>query len=439
MTQFLHIAERILNRPLLLTPDKAQVILSVITNRSSLPVASRFEGEPIARDEEGRVIGKPYSVTQNGIAIISILGSLVNRGAWIGAQSGLISYEGLAHQIKTAMNDDKVQSIVLDIQSPGGEAVGCFELAAQVRQLSLKKKVIAVVNGMACSAAYAIASAANEIVTTETGICGSIGVVLLHTDFSRQLDLNGITPTLIHAGEHKADGNSLEPLTDTVKADLQAEVDMFYGLFLKHVAKGRGNRLTIAAAKRTEARTFIGEAAVEAGLADRLGTFDSVIDELSRAKALVSAKTKQIRTGSKLMDDENNAALSGEVPQADKQMSLEAHIQALAKARQEGEAMGEKKAMSRIEAITSADGIKGNAKRLVAALELACQSPTMKASSVVNFVASNIASEPSSATLANRLAADSSANDKIFNGVASPNTSAPLTAIAQQINGGKHA
>ncbi|UXN05252.1 S49 family peptidase [Bartonella sp. HY761] len=438
MTQFLHIAERILNRPLLLTPDKAQVILSVITNRSGLPVASRFEGEPIARDEEGRVIGKPYSVTQNNIAIISILGSLVNRGAWIGAQSGLISYEGLAHQIKTAMNDDKVQSVVLDIQSPGGEAVGCFELVSQVRQLSLKKKVIAVVNGMACSAAYAIASAASEIVTTETGVCGSIGVVLLHTDFSRQLDLNGITPTLIHAGEHKADGNSLQPLTDTVKADLQAEVDMLYGLFLKHVAKGRGSRLTIAAAKRTEARTFIGEAAIEAGLADRLGTFDTVIDELSRIKTVNPAKAHQVQKGRNLMDDQTNPTLSSGA-QADNQMSLEAHNQALAKARQEGEAMGEKKAMSRIEAITSADGIKGNTKRLVAALELACQSPTMEASAVVNFIASNIGMEASSASLANRLAADNSTNDKLFSAAASSATSAPLTAIAQQINGGKHA
>ena len=439
MTQLMHIAERVLNRPLLLTPDKAQVVLSVITNRSNLPVASRFEGEPIARDEEGRLTGKPYSMTQNGIAIISILGSLVNRGAWIGAQSGLISYEGLTHQVKTAMSDDNVQSVVLDIQSPGGEAVGCFELAAQVRQLAAKKKVIAVVNGMACSAVYAIAAAASEIVTTETGICGSIGVVLLHTDFSRQLDLNGIKPTIIHAGAHKADANSLEPLTDTVKADLQAEVDVLYGMFLKHVAKGRGNRLTIAAAKRTEARTFIGEAAVTAGLADRLGTFDSVIDELSRAKALGLAKPKQIRTGSKLMDDQNNAALSGEVLQADNQMSLEAHNQALAQARQEGEAAGEKKAMSRIEAITSADGIKGNAKRLAAALELAYQSPTMEASAVVNFVASNIGMEASSASLINRLAADNSTNDKLFSSAASPATSAPLTAIAQQVNGVKHA
>ncbi|RWF97659.1 MAG: S49 family peptidase, partial [Mesorhizobium sp.] len=103
--------------------------------------------------------------------------------------------------------DPAVRSVILDMHSPGGEAVGAFETAALVRDLAARKRTVAVVNGMAASAMYAIASGANEIVTTETGIAGSIGVVLLHADFSRQLDRDGITPTLIHAGAHKVDAN----------------------------------------------------------------------------------------------------------------------------------------------------------------------------------------------------------------------------------------
>src|SRR5690606_28979829 len=145
------------------------------------------------------------------------------------------------------------------LHSPGGEAVGAFEMAARVRELRSKKRTVAVVNGMACSAAYALASGASEIVTTETGISGSIGVVLLHADVSRQLDREGITPTLIHAGSHKVDGNPFEPLTAEVRDDLQAEVNGFYDGFLTTVALGRGKRLTADAARATEARTKMGK------------------------------------------------------------------------------------------------------------------------------------------------------------------------------------
>jgi signal peptide peptidase SppA len=274
-----HLADRVLNRPLLISPDKAQVILSVLSGRIGInsPEASRFEGDN--RDRAGPP--KPYNIS-NGVGIITITGSLVKRGAWVGAYSGLTSYEGIEHQLKTALADPAVKSILLDLHSPGGEAVGAFETAAIVRQVAAAKRVLAVVNGMAASAAYAIASGANDIIVTETGVAGSIGVVMLHADFSRQLDREGITPTLIHAGAHKVDGNPFEPLPDAVRADLQAEVDAFYDAFLATVAKGRGSRMTADTARQTEARTFIGKAAVAAGLADRVGTFESALAELTR-------------------------------------------------------------------------------------------------------------------------------------------------------------
>jgi signal peptide peptidase SppA len=221
----------------------------------------------------------------------------------VGASSGLTSYEGISHQLKTAAADPAVQSIVLDLHSPGGEAVGAFEAAALVRQIAAQKRTIAVVNGMAASAAYAIASGANDIIVTETGVAGSIGVVMLHADFSRQLDREGVTPTLIHAGAHKVDGNPFEPLPDAVRTDLQAEVDAFYDSFLATVAKGRGSRLTAAAARKTEARTFIGKAAVAAGLADRVGTFETALAELTRARG--QAQPQNRRTS---MDHDLSAA-----------------------------------------------------------------------------------------------------------------------------------
>lgn len=386
MTSLIHIADRVLNRPLLVTRDKAQVILSVLAGRIGVnsPEASRFEGTSVVEDESGARRAVPYRITREGVGIITVTGSLVNRGTWIGASSGLTSYEGIGHQLKTAAADPAVKAVILDLHSPGGEAVGAFETAALVRDLAAKKRTIAVVNGMAASAAYAIASGANEIVTTETGVSGSIGVVLLHADFSRHLDREGITPTLIHAGAHKVDGNPFEPLSADVREDLQAEVNAFYDAFLATVAKGRGNRLSAAAARKTEARTFIGKAAVDAGVADRVGSFESVLAELSRATTPNGGRsTSQTRRASM---SENSGAPAAEVAG----ISRAEHEAAVKSAADAARADGAKAATDRLAAALGADGIKGDAARMSAALELAVKSPSMSAEDVAAFVVANV-------------------------------------------------
>ena len=315
MSILLQIAERALNRPLMVHPDKLPIILGVLDGRIPLsapaewkaaaldridglpeearatmlgpnPTASRFVGSSTDEDPvTGRRSALPYRRTREGVAVIPVIGSLINRGAWLGSYSGETSYEGLTYQVQHAADDPRTIAILLDIDSPGGEAVGCFECAAVIRTASTKKPVTAVVNGMAASAAYALASAASMIVVTETGVAGSIGVVMLHGDYSRALDKAGITPTLIFAGAHKVDGHPFAPLPDGVKADLQNEVDQFYSLFVRSVAEGRSG-LTEKQIRATEARTYIGRSAVDAGLADEVGTFSTALAGLvSRASA----------------------------------------------------------------------------------------------------------------------------------------------------------
>ncbi|BCM19244.1 S49 family peptidase [Mesorhizobium sp. J8] len=395
MSSLIHIADRVLNRPLLITRDKAEVILSVLAGRIGVnaPDASRFEGSSVVEDESGARRAVPYRVTRDGVGIITITGSLVNRGAWVGASSGLTSYEGIGFQLKSAAADPAVRSVILDMHSPGGEAVGAFETAALVRDLAAKKLAVAVVNGMAASAMYAIASGATEIVTTETGISGSIGVVLLHADFSRQLDREGITPTLIHAGAHKVDGNPFEPLSDAVREDLQAEVDAFYGAFLTTVAKGRGSRLTAAAARKTEARTFIGKAAVDAGVADRVGSFETVLAELSRASTPKGGRSTS-QKGSTSMSETTGAPAATEVAG----ISKADHDKAVAEAEKKGHAAGSAEAGKRLATALGAEGIKGDGTRMAAALELAAKSPDMSGEDVAAFVVANVgASKPAEA------------------------------------------
>jgi signal peptide peptidase SppA len=383
MTSLIHIADRVLNRPLMILPDKLALIATVLEGRIGIdasefkekdfeamlregPSASRFVGDAERVDPNNPRSQIKYTVS-NGVAIINVLGSLVNRGAWLGAASGMTSYEGLAFQIEDAGRNPKVKSIILDIDSPGGEAVGAFEIADKVRSVAKSKNVTAVVNGMAASAAYAIASAASTIVSTGSGVSGSIGVVLMHADYSGHLQQKGIRPTLIHAGAHKVDGHPYEPLPDSVRADLQAEVDQFYSLFVSGVAKGRKGRMTEKAVRGTEARTYIGEAALEAGLVDAIGSFDTVLADLTKSGTVrINPKPK----GTKMTDettytqaqlDAAVASARAEATAAAKVDSDKAVATATAAAMEAGRKDGATAERERIKGILGCEEAKGRA------------------------------------------------------------------------------
>jgi signal peptide peptidase SppA len=357
MNELLHIADRVLNRPLLIHPVKAEVILHVLEGRLPLdgaplaplsPDANRFLGSNARQDGRWGV-----NKAEAGVAMIPIIGSLVNRGGWIGANSGMTSYEGLSAQLREAASDPEVRAVVLDIDSPGGEATGMFALASQVRALSAVKPVTAFVNDMAASAAYGIASAADEIVVSPTSVVGSIGVVLTHFDRSAQMEKAGVKPTLIYAGRHKVDGNPFGPLSDAVQADLQAEVMRYYEQFVALVAAGRSN-LTEESIRATEARTYIGRDAIDRGLADRIATLEDVMSGLTSQPQGASTHAK-----GKLMSKSHEAL----APQAENAgITAEAHAAAVAAARAEGAAAER----ARIAAIIRSDAADGRTAQAIA-------------------------------------------------------------------------
>lgn len=354
-----HLAERVLNRPLLIHPDKALIIADALAGRIGLadgavleamtPDASRFYGTRVSGD--GGVALTPRT---DGVAIITIAGSLVNRGAWVGANSGLVSYEGIAAQVAEAQADRSITSVILDIDSGGGEAGGITSLGQAIAALGATKRTVAVVNDTACSAAYWIASQANEIVVSETSAVGSIGVVSLHVDRSGEMAEMGWVPTLIHAGAHKVDGHPFGALPDDVRASWQASIDGLYATFCDAVGRGRGARLDAAAARATEARVLYGREAIAAGLADRLGTFAEVLANLKpRAPRGAAPKPKGNQ-----MSIENT-------------ISAEAHEAAVAAATTAGRAEGARDERARVCAIMDCDAAK---TRPAAARELAMSS-----------------------------------------------------------------
>lgn len=262
-----HIAARLFNTPLLIHRAKLDAILAVLGPRVGWPETESAASVPAPR--------MPSVSRQSDIAVIPIHGTLVRRALGLEAASGLTSYQEIGDQIGRAVADPAVFGIVLDIDSPGGEAGGVFELAERIRAATHDKPVWAVANDQAFSAAYALAAASDEVFVTRTGGVGSIGVIAMHADQSRKDEQDGYRFTAIYAGSHKNDFNPHAPLSDDARAALQAEVDRLYGIFTESVAQHRG--LTVEAVRETEARLYFGGDAVAAGLADRIGTLRDAV------------------------------------------------------------------------------------------------------------------------------------------------------------------
>lgn len=227
---------------------------------------------------------RPYN-TQNGdgVQVIRLHGVVTPRGGGGWFDFG-VSCTAVVRQLREALADDRVTRIVLDIDSPGGDVVGVVELAEEIYKARGEKRITAVANGTMASAAYWIGSAADEVVVTPSGMAGSIGVVAVHMDYSEQLAQYGIKPSLIYAGAHKVEGNPYEPLGDEARAEIKRDVDRYYQMFVADVAKHRGVNRSMVQNDFGQGRVMGAKAAVQMGMADRVGTLDDVIYSTGRGR-----------------------------------------------------------------------------------------------------------------------------------------------------------
>ena len=285
MTVLPHLAARLFGVPLAIHRPKLDVILSVLGARIGLADLAA----PVGYTPAARALGPP----SGKVAVIPIHGTLVRRTSGIEAESGLASYTGIAAQLDAALASPEIAAILLDIDSPGGESGGVFDLVDRIRAASEVKPVWAVANDMAFSAAYALASAATRVFVARTGGVGSIGVIAMHVDQSVKDAQDGVRYTAVFAGERKNDLNPHEPISNEAHAVLKAEVDRIYDLFVETVARHRG--LDADAVRATEAGLFFGPDAVATGLADAVGSLDDALTQLTQS---LSPLPTQVATAS---------------------------------------------------------------------------------------------------------------------------------------------
>lgn len=234
-----------------------------------------------------------YFHQETGIAVIPVLGVLMNRMSWsFGFATG---YDYIRSAFNAAVNRSEVKGIVFDVNSPGGMAAGNFELAAEIAEARGRKPTMAIVNSMAASGGYSIATAADRIVAMPSAAIGSIGVVSTHVSREKELEREGIEVTFVYAGKHKVDGNPYQALPKSVKASMLASVERIYDNFVSLVADNRG--IDARDVRDTEAAVYDSEEALARGLIDAIQTpneamasFISGLDSPSSRKIVMGIK-----------------------------------------------------------------------------------------------------------------------------------------------------
>lgn len=260
------------SRPWLMLPGALNTLLAI---------ADR-QGDPEALEARlGRPLDNTRAVSvRDGVAVIPVTGPIMRYANLFTRISGATSTQELATDLQTALDSPQVRAIVLNIDSPGGEANGINELADMIHAARGKKPIKAYVGGTAASAAYWIASAADEVIVDDTALVGSIGVVLEVAVRKDEAGAKRYTITSSNAPNKRPD---IE--TEEGRAEIAKSIDALAEVFTAKVARNLGVDAADVPAMGDHGGLRVGGAAVEAGLAHRLGSLESLITELARPAA----------------------------------------------------------------------------------------------------------------------------------------------------------
>jgi signal peptide peptidase SppA len=264
---------RWLNKVFAILPDRIEQL------------AASFDAIMDAGYDLSSASGSPQRASMSKtVGVIPVLGPLSKRADWLTLLMGGTSMDWIERDFDSMVADPNVSAIVLEIDSPGGEFAGTPELAKKIASARGTKPIVAVANTLAASAAYFIASAADEVVVTPSGEVGSVGVVAVHEDRSAANEQDGVKRTYVTYGEHKAELNGDSPLTDDARAEVQRRVDEAGEMFVSAVAKNRGVTAKAVIANFGGGRVFGASDAVERKMADRIDTLEATITRLSTGK-----------------------------------------------------------------------------------------------------------------------------------------------------------
>ena len=292
MTKYQHVQRAVSGRPWFTTPEQLAAIAEIVQLRID---GGRLSVDEVEQRLEAAAANQGPRAGRGGaaVAVMPVYGTIFPRASLFTLMSGGASVDQLRATFREAMADDSVSALVMEFDSPGGQVDGIEELAAEIRDSRGRKPIVAIANTLMASAAYYLAAQADEIVASPSSLVGSIGVVYVHTDQSRKLDAEGITPTIIAIPKAKWEGSSLEPLSDDARAHLEQTAGDYYGQFVNAVAKGRGVSVETVRSGYGEGRVLTAKRALSAGMVDRVETLDDTIRRLSTGRVRPGRETSR--------------------------------------------------------------------------------------------------------------------------------------------------
>lgn len=277
MKRYSHIVRAIAETPWAILESKLAEIEEI--------VILRVEGHHLSDEEIRERIGAGPAAKETqasgAIAVLPLYGVIIPRATMFSQVSGLTSVEGFSASFRAALANPQVGSILIDVNSPGGQVDLIPELATEIREARGEKPIIAIANTDAASAAYWVASQADELVVTPSGEVGSIGVFAAHDDISGMQEKLGVKTTLVTAGKYKTELSPFEPLSDEAREALQAKIDEYYAMFVSDVAEGRGVPIDVVRKGFGEGRMVTAETALKLGMVDRIETYEATLERLS--------------------------------------------------------------------------------------------------------------------------------------------------------------
>lgn len=279
MDRYPLIVSKIMSTPWLITEEGMQAILDILNRRLDGEVLTKDEIRVRLGDNAGRERNS-YSSSHNGVGVISLEGPMFPRANLFTELSGATSIEQAQSEFRAMMNDDSIGSILLSFDSPGGSSEGIPEFAQDIFDARESgKRIVSIANMAANSAAYYLASQAQEMYATPSGQVGSIGVLLVTRDNTRQLEAQGIDQTVVTAGRLKHVGWT--PMTAEGRQYLQGYVDSTYEDFVSAVARGRGTDEDTVKNGFGHAGIVTPKQGLEEGMIDGIATFGEVLNDMS--------------------------------------------------------------------------------------------------------------------------------------------------------------
>lgn len=275
-------------------PSALAQIVGIVEDHAALSREEWAERLEAVEKQRGRSLSNDRKAVtvRDGVATIEVIGPIVRRADFFSQVSGMTSIDTLAKDFGAAMDDRTVRAIVLAIDSPGGEVTGVAEFADMIygaRSGPTAKPVVAYIGGLGASAGYWIASAAERVVVDTTALLGSIGVVQVMRDPSKSRD------TSIEFVSSQSPHKRPDPTTGTGAAQIQGVVDAMASVFVAAVARNRDVPEATVLADFGGGGLFVGQAAVDAGLADAVGSYEGVLADLTagRLPARPAAQTAE--------------------------------------------------------------------------------------------------------------------------------------------------